>query len=339
MLHILEIDARALRVAALEGFLGMKNSARNILRVLLFALLVALVAEGFLRAASLFATERAGAMRTGAEIRILSLGDSHTFGTNVADEESYPAQLQRFLDEREPGRFSVVNLGVPGMSSTQLRHRLAANVARYEPDIVILWCGVNDYWNTVEIEDEDASWSARLDSVALNSRLYRFVRVWQHDRAIAESVEPLRADGIHQRLDIAEGIRWGASPDATVTFHHGGRAETIRSAAGDREGEDPSERSYTEIRSMADWLRSAGVGLILVRYPAAMVPPFKPANSAMERVAREYSLPIVDSLAAISRIPVDEQEWKWMMHPSGPMYREIASDLVPLVVQAADAGH
>jgi len=302
--------------------------------------LVALVAEGFLRAASLFARDRAGAWSPGAAVRILSVGDSHTFGTNVAEEESYPAQLQRLLDEIEPGRFSVVNLGVPGMSSTQVRRRLATNVARYDPDLVIVWCGVNDYWNTTEMDDSDAAWTARLDSQALRSRLYRFVRVWLHDRAIADSAESLRANGIHQRTDLEEWKRRGDSKGATWTLHHGGHAETIRTEGdGLADGADPSERSYRELRSIAAWLRSAGVALILVRYPLGSQPPFEPANRAMERVAGEFSLPIVDSWAAISRIPEEQREWKWMSHPSGPMYREIARDLVPLVVQLTDAAH
>jgi len=316
-----------------------RRGVRGALRALLFVSLVALVGEGFLRAASLFTRDRASAWRPGAEVRVLAVGDSHTFGTNVADEESYPAQLHELLDEVRPGRFSVVNLGVPGMSSTQVRHRLAANVARYEPELVIVWCGVNDYWNTAELDEADAAWSARLDSLALRSRLYRFVRVWQHDRAISASTESLRTGGVHQRLDLTEGKGWGASLDATVTFHHGGHAETIRTEADGRaEGADPSERSYREFSSIAALLRAARVGLIWVRYPLA-APPFEPANRAMERVAGELSLPIVDSWAAISRIPAEEREWKWMSHPSGPMYREIARDLVPLVVQLTDAAH
>jgi lysophospholipase L1-like esterase len=315
-----------------------RRGVRVALRALLFALLVALVAEGFLRAASLLARDRAGTWRPGAEVRILSVGDSHTYGTNVAEEESYPAQLQRLLDEVEPGRFSAVNLGVPGISSTQVRRRLAANVARYEPDLVIVWCGVNDYWNTTEMDDADATWSARLDSLALRSRLFRFVRVWQHDRALSASTELLRTGGIHQRLDLEEGRGWGASPDVTVTFHHGGRAEAIRTESGGlAEGSDTSARSYREFRSMATWLRAARVGLIFIRYPLAAQESFDPANRAMERVAGEFSLPIVDSWAAISRIPEEEWEWKSMSHPSGPMYREIARDLVPLVVQLTDA--
>jgi lysophospholipase L1-like esterase len=314
------------------------RGVRSILRVLLFALLVALVAEGFLRAASLFASDRAGVWRPGAAVRILSVGDSHTYGTSVSDEESYPAQLQGLLDEVEPGRFSVINLGIPGISSTQVRRRLGANVARYEPDLVIVWCGVNDYWNTIELDGAGATWSARLDSLALRSRLYRFIRVWQNDRAVSASTESLRVGGVHQRIELDEGKGWGASPDVTVTFHHGGRAETIRTEKGSfAEGTDPGERSYREFRSMASFLRTAGIGLIFVRYPLAAAFPFAPANEAMERLARELSLPIVDSWAAISRIPKEEWKWTAMAHPSGPMYREIARDLVPLILQPAVA--
>lgn len=320
------------------GLARLRRGVRGALRALLFVLLVALVAEGFLRAASLFASDRAGTWRPGA-VRILAVGDSHTFGTNVADEESYPAQLQRLLDEARPGRFSVVNLGVPGMSSTQVRRRLADNVARYEPELVIVWCGVNDYWNTAEMDDAGAAWSAGVESLALRSRLYRFVRVLLHDRAIAESAESLRTDGTHQ-ADLEEWKTHGDSAGATWTLHHGGHAETIRTEGdGLAEGEDPSERSYREFSSIAALLRASRVGLIFVRYPLVAQWPFESANRAIERVAGELSLPAVDSWAAISRIPAEEREWKWMSHPSAPMYREIARDLVPLVVQLTDATH
>ena len=332
------MNARETRSGA--GLARLRRGVRGALRALLFVLLVALVAEGFLRAASLFARDRASAWRPGAQVRVLAVGDSHTFGTNVADEESYPAQLQRLLDEARPGRFSVVNLGVPGMSSTQVRRRLAANVARYDPDLVIVWCGVNDYWNTAEMDDAGASWAAGVESLALRSRLYRFVRVLLHDRAIADSTESLRTDGTHQRTDLEAWRRGGESAGATWTLHHGGHAETIRTEGdGLAEGEDPSERSYREFSSIAALLRAAKIGLVFVRYPLGALPPFEPANRAMERVAGELSLPIVDSWAAISRIPEEEREWQWMSHPSGPMYREIASDLVPLVVKLSDATH
>ena len=241
-----------------RGSGALLRVSRGSLRLLLFALLVALTAEGVLRVASLFAADRAGAWRPGAEVRILSVGDSHTFGTNVPDDASYPAQLQQLLDEIAPGRYSVLNLGVPGMSSLQVRRRLAANVARYEPDWVIAWCGVNDYWNTSELDDPDAAWSIRLDSMALRSRLYRLIRVWQHDRTIASSTEALRADGVHQRADLEEWRRRGPKPGAHWTLHHGGRAETIHAeGTGQGVGADPGERSYRALRRV--FLRQLGV--------------------------------------------------------------------------------
>jgi lysophospholipase L1-like esterase len=112
--------------------------------ILLGSIGLVLAAEAVLQAASLLVGDRAGHWRPGASVRILAIGDSHTYGSSIAGNQSYPAQLQRLLDERAPGRFSVINLGIPGMSTTQVRQRLPANVARYGPDIVLVWCGANN---------------------------------------------------------------------------------------------------------------------------------------------------------------------------------------------------
>jgi len=43
--------------------------------------------------------------------RILVLGDSFTFGYGVENEETYPAQLQKILNERMDGKVEVINAG------------------------------------------------------------------------------------------------------------------------------------------------------------------------------------------------------------------------------------
>lgn len=301
--------------------------------VLLFAALVALVGEGGLRAASLFARDRAGDWRPGAAVRILSVGDSHTFGTSVARDESYPAQLQRLLDDRSPGHFSLINLGIPGVSSTQVRKRLPAQVARYQPDIVIVWCGVNDYWNSTDLDD-GAGWAMRLDAVALGSRLYRFVRVLLHDFAIERSVASVRADGTHQEAELAHWQKDGDRRGATWKLRHGGRVETVR-AYHDPAQEDAGlwARSYHEYKGIAAWLDAAGVSLVFIRYPLSGMWPFEEPNRAMRRAAAEDGVPIIDSRASIARIPREQWEWLPGSHPSAPMYREIARDLVPVVLE------
>ena len=64
--------------------------------IVLKALLVfvSMTLELGLQAAALFTKGRALEGSVRAPVRILCLGDSHTFGSGVADGESYPAQLQ-----------------------------------------------------------------------------------------------------------------------------------------------------------------------------------------------------------------------------------------------------
>lgn len=69
-------------------------------------------------------------------IRIVCLGDSSTFGMNVEEADTYPRQLAALLDEAQPGRFEVMNLGVPGYTSRQGLELLRREVLGLQPDVV-----------------------------------------------------------------------------------------------------------------------------------------------------------------------------------------------------------
>lgn len=51
--------------------------------------------------------------------RILCFGDSSTFAFGVGFDDAWPNQLQKQLDEEQPGAIEVLNAGVPGQSSFQ----------------------------------------------------------------------------------------------------------------------------------------------------------------------------------------------------------------------------
>ena len=65
--------------------------------------LALILIETLLTLASHLAEDRTSAWLPGATVRILAVGDSHTWGAAVARQESYPAHLQRFLVVRAPG--------------------------------------------------------------------------------------------------------------------------------------------------------------------------------------------------------------------------------------------
>jgi acyl-CoA thioesterase-1 len=78
---------------------------------------------------------------------ILAFGDSMTAGYGVPVDMSYPAQLQKILDERGY-KYRVVNMGVTGDTTRggvgRLNRALGAG-----PDIVILELGSNDRSNGI----------------------------------------------------------------------------------------------------------------------------------------------------------------------------------------------
>ena len=67
------------------------------------------------------------------KIRILILGESFTFGTEVGDEETYPAFLQKYLPQAD-----VINFGVFGYGFDQMLLYLKEFGLKYHPDIVVI---------------------------------------------------------------------------------------------------------------------------------------------------------------------------------------------------------
>ena len=77
--------------------------------------------------------------------RILFLGDSYTFGWGINDDETYPAQLEVILNERNLNTIvESVNLGVPGYNTVQEYGVLIDKADLYDPDIIVLGYIMND---------------------------------------------------------------------------------------------------------------------------------------------------------------------------------------------------
>ena len=83
------------------------------------------------------------------ELRILSLGESTTFGTAVSDDETYSARLEALLQAGNPNRrVTVINAGVPAYSSFQSLTYLEQRGFALEPDLVLFYHELNDYLPT-----------------------------------------------------------------------------------------------------------------------------------------------------------------------------------------------
>lgn len=81
--------------------------------------------------------------------RVLVLGDSFTFGEDVADDEAWPAVLDRRLPNAD-----VLNLGVHGYGHDQMLLRLRREGLNLRPDVVLLgFVGVDLTRNRLDFRD------------------------------------------------------------------------------------------------------------------------------------------------------------------------------------------
>lgn len=124
-------------------------------------------------------------IRDDGSVRILTIGDSCTWGWRVANDESYPARIQQLLDYRwGQGRYQVLNAGVPGTTSYQGVRLLSARGAQLRPDLVLVAYGFNDASPGGDIEELIARTAAMLpllqldDWLIVHSDAYNSVR-WQ----------------------------------------------------------------------------------------------------------------------------------------------------------------
>ncbi len=73
---------------------------------------------------------------------ILCLGESTTA---IGGRDSYPAQLERYLNQiNSPRTYKVINKGMPGLNTQDILIRLKSNLDTYHPDLVITMIGIND---------------------------------------------------------------------------------------------------------------------------------------------------------------------------------------------------
>jgi hypothetical protein len=125
------------------------------------------------------------------EFRILSLGESTTFGIGVPAEQTYSAQLEKILNQSgpkagaAPGKnrhFRVINAGVSAYSSTQSVRYLKLRGLKLQPDMVLFYHEANDYLPTTirDTGNREIGLSLTdkqiLDSIhhVVNRRLFQF---------------------------------------------------------------------------------------------------------------------------------------------------------------------
>ncbi|MDD5066394.1 MAG: SGNH/GDSL hydrolase family protein [bacterium] len=78
-------------------------------------------------------------------IRIVTLGESSTFGYHNTDATTYPSQLEQYLQKIRPfSRIEVINAGVPMLNINSMKNLLKHEIVHYRPRVITLYSSYND---------------------------------------------------------------------------------------------------------------------------------------------------------------------------------------------------
>jgi lysophospholipase L1-like esterase len=93
-----------------------------------------------------FRSQEFSAKKIPGGYRIFCLGGSDTYGTNLTNDQTWPAQLEEALNSYQKERhFEVINAAVPGYTTMEGAINLITRILPLEPDMVILYQGYNDF--------------------------------------------------------------------------------------------------------------------------------------------------------------------------------------------------
>lgn len=107
-------------------------------------------------------------------LRILSLGDSRTFGWGLAETEAYSGLLEQYLRDElgQKRRIEVINAGVNAWSFSQMLVYFKDIALTYSPDVVIL--GEANLWTQFSEKNSPEFVKQFMNRVRLKNLLRRF---------------------------------------------------------------------------------------------------------------------------------------------------------------------
>lgn len=255
-------------------------------------------------------------------LTIACLGDSHTFGLFEPAAEAWPAQLQALLDERATdGPHRVVNLGIPGQNSAQVRASLDGVLADYDPDLVLVCVGTNNAWSWRADGGAEGPAAAGWEGLRL-VKLLRLARArvgpgptgpsGAGTRGGFEAFEAFEAG-------TEEGERWARGTDRE------GRAFRLPATEGEADASRLERTIAEDLAAVDAALRARGVAWLPVLYGNEGAS-LGLANAATRRAAEELGVRPVETAGLVEALAL-ERGRSHVLHPDGHL-RGAAYELV-----------
>jgi lysophospholipase L1-like esterase len=209
--------------------------------------------------------------------RIVCLGDSITFGSGVAPQDSYPKILETLLNKEGKTGFEVLNFGVPAYTSYQGLKLLQTYAMKYSPDLVV----VGFLWNDIGGHRV----SSKEDKYQRPAGFF-----------VTEALKVLERSVFFQLLEkcmyIAQ-IKLKDNPQAETQWHR-------RVSLAD---------SYENYREIISLLKQRKTACLIVIPPADVrmkyMPHYEAYVNKLKKVAEEFNITIVEPDGAFIAHPDD----------------------------------
>jgi hypothetical protein len=287
--------------------------------------------------------------------RILSLGESTTFGDKLEQTENYSYRLEDRLNA-DPGlgrRVEVWNCGIPSYSSYQSLRWLELDGLGFQPDLVLFYHEMNDFLPTFHrTGDGQALGLGRSDRelgqarrrfgalipLLEKSHFYRWLRIrvlLAASQTLAaaqpesdlkpESADPDAPDPYAEVLELR--FPWRALPrlpkgtvwPATLPFMENPNP-LCRVPDPDR---------LALLRELIDKLQARGIDLVLI-HPAYRVS--RPHRCLLTELAREREVPVVEMERLLREAGLTKQQaFLDVYHPTAEVHRLLAAELARVV--------
>ncbi len=248
--------------------------------------------------------------------RVVTVGDSITFGYGVADHETYPATLERLLQSH--GQYQVINGGFHGADSHKALYHLEHEFLPLNPAIVVICVGVND---TVAVPEHTFPDQLRLKLP--DDRHQQMVEGLTSN--LAEMIRLCRGAGARVVLMVPPANSFFPFPDVFELTE-----EVRRAAQTHRVPLVDLEQAFRE-REMTDGvvLHTQATEQTLIRYVDG-----SPENLLTVQVDPDrYQFVSDEVYAYLDRKPVDMALAFDGSHPNAEGARLIAELLVPVLIE------
>lgn len=232
--------------------------------------------------------------------RIFCLGGSSTEGLEVEDGKDYPSLLEAKLNSSgRPPKAEVINAGYMGSISDMMRSLFFCDILKYEPNIVIIYAGFNDYHFFIDnAHIIESKFKAAISEYLMNSLLSRSLlfRVLYEKRYIY-------AKKVYARPDVERVIaNFGKNLNEIVKSARKNNVKLILAKQGlNIDGSDMSagEAGMTAISRMID------LGKPITRDEIYLYMYLR-IRGVIEKIGADNGIAVADVAGVLSKYPPEE---------------------------------